>query len=96
MTEEDIILGCLNSLKRKMEEDPDQRWINTHNQRAMVFSNFFKWLTQPDLKPEERQMPPALKGLRYYHRKQKSSVKSEYIWTPEEHNDFLSTVKIID
>ena len=92
MTQEDIVLGYLNSLKRKANEDPDQKWVNTHNQRAMVFSKFFKWLTQADLKPEERQISttPQLKGLRYYHKKQKSSVKPQDIWTPEEHNVFLN------
>jgi hypothetical protein len=30
------ITGYLNSLKRPIEADPDQKWINTHNQRAAV------------------------------------------------------------
>lgn len=51
MSREDIISDYLNSLKRPVTTDPDQKWINTHNQRAMVFSKFFKWMTQPDLRP---------------------------------------------
>ena len=47
MSREDIISDYLNSLKRPVTTDPDQKWINTHNQRAMVFSKFFKWMTQP-------------------------------------------------
>ena len=62
MSHEDIISDYLNSLKRPAATDPDQRWINTHNQRAMVFSKFFKWMTQPDLRPEERRAPAHHKG----------------------------------
>jgi|SRR5215216_4644413 len=60
MSREDMISDYLNSLKRPAAIDPDQNWINTHNQRAMVFSKFFKWMTRPDLEPEERQLPPML------------------------------------
>jgi hypothetical protein len=85
MTREGIIDGYLNSLKRDFASDQDQKWVNTHNNRASMYLAFWKWLTQPDLKREERQIPPHLKGLRFPKRKQKTSVKREQLWTPEEH-----------
>jgi site-specific recombinase XerD len=39
MTNDDLF-DYLNSLRRPAALDPDQRWINTRNQRAMVFSKF--------------------------------------------------------
>jgi hypothetical protein len=90
MSREDIISDYLNSLKRPAAIDPDQKWINTHNQRAMVFSRFFKWMTQPDLRPEERQLPPMLKGLRFTQRKgPKTHVKPTDLWTLEDDALFL-------
>ena len=43
------ITGYLNSFKRPIEADPDQKWINTHNQRAAVICKFYRWLAYPDL-----------------------------------------------
>jgi len=57
MTREDIIDGYLNSLKRDFASDQDQKWVNTHNNRGSMYLAFWKWLTQPDLKREERQIP---------------------------------------
>ena len=56
----------------------------------MVFSKFFKWMTQPDLRPEERQLPPMLKGLRFTQRKgPKTHVKPTDLWTLEDDALFL-------
>ena len=64
--------------------------MGTYSQRAGKISAFYKWLTQPDIpKPDERQDPPQLKGLRYPRRKVKTSVKREDLWTHEEHKVFL-------
>ncbi len=81
--------GYLENMKRSFEQDPDQKWVNTYNTRAARYLAFWKWLTQPDLPAEERQLPPQLKGLRFVKRKSKTSVRRENFWTPEEHKVFL-------
>lgn len=97
MTSEEVITGYLKSLKRPIEADPDQRWINTHNQRAMVISKFFRWLAYPDLRSEERvqkPIPPAIKGIKITKRKgPKSSVKTTDLWTWEDDALFLKYVE---
>jgi hypothetical protein len=65
--------GYLESLKRDFAEDPDKKWVSTHNTRLARYLAFWKWLTQPDLKPEERQEPPQLKGYRFARREAKTS-----------------------
>jgi hypothetical protein len=64
MTKEDIVDGYLKSLKREFSDDPEQKWVNTHNARGAKYLAFWKWMTQPDLRREERQTPPQLKGLK--------------------------------
>jgi hypothetical protein len=46
MTRHDIIDSYLNSLKKSFEQDPEEGWINTHNNRASCYLAFWKWLTQ--------------------------------------------------
>jgi hypothetical protein len=41
MTDKDLT-DYLGSMQKDRALDPDQRWTNTHNQRAMVISKFFK------------------------------------------------------
>jgi integrase len=90
MAKQDIVDGYLRSLKRSFAEDPEQKWINTYNTRVSKITTFWKWLMQPDLSPEERQIPPQLKGLgRPPRRKSKTRVKHEDLWTYEEHKVFL-------
>jgi hypothetical protein len=47
--------GYLENLKRTFDEDVQQKWVNTYNNRLTKYIVFYKWLTQPDLKREERQ-----------------------------------------
>ena len=77
MTKEDIVDGYLASLKKSFDQDLKQKWVNTYNARATKYMAFWKWLTQPDLKREERQPPPQLKGFRPAKRKAKTSVKRD-------------------
>jgi hypothetical protein len=77
MTREDIIDGYLKSIKRDFSQDPDQKWVNTYRTRANKILTFWKWLTQPDLKPEERQVPPQLKGLKVPRRKTRFGASNE-------------------
>jgi integrase len=94
MTREDIIDGYLKGIKREFKDDPDQRWVNTYRTRAGKILAFWKWMTQPDIiKPEERQTPPQLKGLKFPRRKTQTSVKHEHLWTAEEHKVFLERVE---
>jgi integrase len=81
--------GYLENLKRTFEEDIEQKWVNTYNNRLTKYIAFYKWLTQPELKREERQPPPQLKGFRYAKRKSKTSTRREHMWTDEEHRVFL-------
>jgi hypothetical protein len=67
--------GYLESLKRDFSVDPDKKWVSTYNTRLARYLAFWKWLTQPELKAEERQEPPQLKGYRFAKREAKTSVK---------------------
>jgi integrase/recombinase XerD len=92
MTAEDIVTGYLNSLKRPVEADSDERWINTFNLRAAVYLKFFKWLTQRDLPANERKLSkvPMLKGLKFLKRKgPKTHVKPTDLWTLEDDALFM-------
>jgi integrase len=89
MTKEDIVDGYLRSLKKDFSEDTKQKWVNTHNARGAKYLAFWKWLTQRDLKKEERQTSPQMKGFRAAKRKSKTSIRQEDLWTDEEHKVFL-------
>lgn len=93
MTSQDVVEGFLNSYRRPLEADPDQRWINTFKTRAMVCSKFFRWLAYPTLKHEERlrnPLPLALTGLRFPVKKgPKTHVKNADLWTLEDDALFL-------
>jgi hypothetical protein len=95
MTGDDVAgeKSYLASLKKTPEEDPDERWINTHNNRGQVYSKFFKWLyNDPKTKPEDRKAPPVVEGI-IWRRKRKENrdprKKEKDDWTPEEHAVFL-------
>jgi hypothetical protein len=90
MTRQDIVDGYLNSLRVPFHEDINQKWCNTFNKRLGCFLGFWKWWSQPDLKREERQTPPQLKGVRPARKGHKTSTRREHLWTPEEHLVFLS------
>jgi integrase len=96
--QEGIIESNLHSLKRPIEADPDQKWINTYNQRAMVISKFFRWLAYPDLRSEERRsqkpIPPAIMGIKTVKKKgPRSNVKATDLWTWEEDALFVKYVE---
>jgi hypothetical protein len=54
MTSADVS-AALTSLRKDRSQDPDQHFVNTYNQRAMVISKFYKWLAFPDKTPGERR-----------------------------------------
>ena len=57
--------GYLENHKLDFADNPDETWINTHKTRASRCNAFWKFLTQPELPPKERQTPPQLKGLNF-------------------------------
>lgn len=82
--------GYLRSL-RKTFQDPKEKWINTYKTRFARYQTFWKFLTQPDLKREERQDHPQLKGHKGVNHKpvNKKRRTREQLWTPEDHVVFL-------
>jgi integrase len=92
MSKEDIVDGYLRSLKKDFSADTKEKWVNSHNTKGAKYLVFWKWWTQHDLKKEERQTPPQLKGYRAAKRKdgQRTRVKREDHWSAEEHLVFLT------
>jgi integrase len=86
MTDKDLT-DYLGSMQKDRALDLDQRWTNTHSQRAMVISKFFKWVAYPHLSPQGRrnkipkdQMPLVLRRLNFITKKwSKSPVKLRYL-----------------
>lgn len=90
------ITDYLGSLHKDRALDPDQGWINTHNQRAMVILKFFKWIAFPQLSSQERkklsreQLPPVLRSLTFMPKRgSRSPVKAKDIWTDQDTAIFL-------
>jgi integrase len=85
--------GYLRSLKSKHAyndgDGQNEKWVNTHNTRGAKYHAFWRWWTQPDLPPEERQTPLQLKGYKPATRHSKTNIKREDHWTDEEHRVFL-------
>ncbi len=93
MTREEIF-SYLNTLKKDSGSSSSNNagfksWINTYNHCASIIAKFYKWYTQPDLRPNERQLPPILRGLTYFHNKEKTPVKAKDLWTEENTAIFL-------
>jgi len=64
MSKQDI-LQYLNTLRKPIDTDPDQRWIGTYNNRVLVFNKFFRWLyspSEPDFR--KRETPCCMKGIK--------------------------------
>jgi integrase/recombinase XerD len=96
------ITEFLNSIYKNGNIDPEQGWIRTRNQRAMVISKFYKWVAFPHKTPEERrnkipkdQLPPVLKGVTLFVTKKgsKSPIKASDIWKQE---DIATALKFLE
>ncbi|MEO9319453.1 MAG: site-specific integrase [Nitrososphaera sp.] len=83
------ILAYLQTLRKSSTEDPDQKWINTHNNRVVIYQKFFKWLYYPEFASRERPMPDVVRDLPLLRRKEKTHVKAKDLWTPEEDAVFV-------
>lgn len=96
MTAKDIS-DYLGSMHRDETIDPDQKWVNTHNTKALCISKFYRWKAYPHLNPQQRktlpkdQLPPVLDGgLTFVARKgSRSPVKAKDIWTDQDTALFL-------
>jgi integrase len=84
------ILQYLNTLRKPVTVDADQRWIGTYNNRVLVFNKFFRWLYNPD-EPDfrKRTTPPCMSGVKQLPKKNKTRYKPSDMWTAAEHDVFL-------
>lgn len=87
MTKEDI-LAYLNNLRKPQGEG--NGWINTYNNRQMVFLKFFRWLYNHD-EPDssKRTTPPCMIGVKRLSKREKSSYKPSDIWDERDISIFL-------
>jgi len=89
MTKQDI-LSYLNSIRKNVEDDPQQRWIGSYNGRLRVFIKFFKWLYNRDETDyRKRASPPCIQGLKQLPRRDGSSYRPADLWDSREHAIFL-------
>lgn len=80
----------LQSHQKPRALDPKQRWISTHNQRAVTYIKFFKWLYYPDFEPRKKRPKPAiLQNVITYEKPEVTNVEAKHLWTPEEDRIFL-------
>ncbi len=81
----------LQGIRRSKEKDPDEKWISTHNTRAMTYSGFFRYRYFPDMEPEKRakETPDVIAGITFFKRKSKTHVKPTHLWLAAEDEVFL-------
>lgn len=91
VTREDI-LAHLSTLRKTAEKDPFQKWINTHNNRAVIYQKFFKWLYSPTLSARDRPIPEVVRDLPIIKRREKTHVQAVDLWTAEDMPFFSNTV----
>jgi hypothetical protein len=89
MTKQDI-LSYLDSLRRVLSEDTNQKWIGSYNSRQMILNKFFRWLYNPDEPdPKKRITPVYMRGVKKLPRQEKSPYKFSDLWDSREHSIFL-------
>lgn len=87
MTKEDI-LSYLNNLRKPQGQD--NGWINSYNNRQMIFLKFFKWLyNQDQTDNRERKTPACMSGIKRLIKREKSSYKPSDIWDERDMAVFL-------
>lgn len=85
----DDILAYLQTLRRPLSSDVKQKWINTHNNRLVIYLKFFKWLYYPDLSAKERPTPDVVRDLPILKKKEKTHVQAKDLWTSQDDEVFL-------
>lgn len=87
MTKEDI-LSYLNNLRKSQEYG--NGWINTYNNRQMVFLKFFRWLyNQDEPNLANRTTPPCMIGVKRLSKRDKTSYRPSDIWDERDISIFL-------
>jgi integrase/recombinase XerD len=87
------ILAFLDTKKKSIEQDPDQRWVTTWNHNLTRIKQFFRWLSNSsdfqNISESEWQTPifAQIKEKRSVH---KSPYSENQIW---EREDLLTVVK---
>jgi site-specific recombinase XerD len=61
LTRDDII-SFLNSVRKSETEDPNHKWIGTHNLYLVIITTFLKWFYNPNVEPKERVRPDILQS----------------------------------
>lgn len=87
----DDILAYLQSLRKPLPKDPQQKWISTYNTRAVMYVKFWKWLSFPELSPAERKkkVPDVVKDIPLFKKKEKTNVQAKDLWTVDDDAIFL-------
>lgn len=88
VTAQDVEL-YLQSHQKPKYLDPKQKWISTHNLRAVIFIKFFKWLYYPDIEPKKRAKPGVVANITTFTKEQLTNVEGKDLWLPEEDRVFL-------
>jgi hypothetical protein len=89
MTKQDV-LAYLNSIRKPVSVDPQQRWIGSYNGRLRYLLKFFRWLhnkDEPDYR--KRATPQCIQGLCILPRQEKTTYKPSDLWDSREHAIFL-------
>lgn len=71
----------LQSHQKPKYQDPKQRWISTHNMRAVTSIKFFRWLYYPDLPAKNRPKPDIIKNVVAYQKPEATNVEAKDLWT---------------
>lgn len=88
MTRSDL-LSFLDSRRKIESEDWQHRWIGTYNTYRIYLIRFFKWLTNPELPPQDRPKPSSIENIPHLKRKEVSIYKPSDLWTAEDDILFL-------
>ena len=87
MTKQDILL-YLNNLRKPQFQG--NGWINSYNNRQMIFLKFFKWLynqNEPDL--TKRSTPACMFGVKRLSKREKTTYRPSDIWDERDISVFL-------
>ena len=89
MTSNDI-LSYMDTLRKPEASDPNHAWIGTYNLRRTYFLRFFKWLYNPNLRPQDRPTPNKVMGnILQLKRLEHTTIKPTDLWTADDFALFL-------
>ena len=78
------ILAFLDTKKKSIEQDPDQRWITTWNHNLTRIKQFFRWLASSHDMPESEWKTPAFAQIKEKKSIRKSPYSENQIWERED------------